>query len=50
MTFQLALAYAALWLTLLRALLVRARLIPRSCGRCGRPYERQELGQRICSC
>jgi len=50
MTFHLVLAYAAFWLTLLQALLVRARLVGHSCGRCGRPYERRELGQPVCSC
>jgi hypothetical protein len=50
MTFQLALAYAAVWLVLFQALLVRAHVVPRACSRCGRLYERQELGQAICSC
>jgi hypothetical protein len=50
MTTQLLLAYAVLWATLLRALLVRARLIPPTCPRCGFALERSELGQQICSC
>ena len=50
MTTQLLLAYAVLWATLLRALLVRARLIPPTCRRCGFAFERSELGQQICSC
>ena len=50
MTIHLALAYAAVWLVLFQALLVRAQLVPRSCTRCGQLYERQELGQAICSC
>ncbi len=50
MTTQLVLAYTVLWVTLIRTLLVRARLLPASCARCGRHYERSELGQVICSC
>jgi hypothetical protein len=50
MTVQLALAYTAFWLTLMQPLLVRARVIPASCTRCGRHLERQELGEPICSC
>jgi hypothetical protein len=50
MTTQLLLAYAVLWATLLRALLVRARVIPPTCSRCGRALERSELGEQICSC
>ena len=50
MTVHLVLAYALLWATLVRALLVRAQLLPALCARCGRPLERQELGQQICAC
>ena len=50
MTVQLLLAYGVLWATLLKALFVRARLIPPTCTRCGYAYERSELGQQICSC
>jgi predicted Zn-ribbon and HTH transcriptional regulator len=50
MTTPLLLAYAVLWATLLRALLVRARVIPPTCPRCGYAFERSELGQQICSC
>ena len=50
MTAQLLLAYAVLWVTLIRALLVRAQLIPPTCARCGYAFERSELGQQICSC
>jgi len=50
MTTQLLLAYAVLWATLLKPLLVRAQVIPPSCARCGLARERGELGQRICSC
>jgi len=50
MTAQLSLAYAVFWLTLMQPLLVRARMIPASCTRCGRHLERQELGKPICGC
>jgi hypothetical protein len=50
MTAQLVVAYAVLWATLFKALLSRARVIPAECARCGRLYERRELGQQICSC
>jgi hypothetical protein len=39
-----------LWATLMRALLVRARLLPATCARCGRQLERRALGEPICSC
>jgi hypothetical protein len=46
----LLLPYLVLCATLLRALLVKAHLVPRSCGRCALPLERQELGGRVCRC
>ena len=46
----LLIAYALLWATLMRALLVRARVLPPTCARCGLPYERATLGARVCSC
>ena len=42
--------YAMLWLVLMRALLVRARLVAPTCARCGRTRERRHLGERICAC
>jgi hypothetical protein len=42
--------YAVLWAALFRALLVQARLAPRTCGRCGRTFERRELGEPVCAC
>jgi len=50
MTAQLVVAYAVLWVTLLKALLARARVIPAECTRCGRLFERHQLGQPVCSC
>jgi hypothetical protein len=42
--------YVLLWMTLMRALLVRARVLPPTCARCGRRYERGRLGERVCTC
>jgi hypothetical protein len=42
--------YVALWLAMMRALLVRAQVLPPTCGRCGRRLERQNLGEAVCSC
>jgi hypothetical protein len=50
MTMQLLIAYAALWATLLNALLVRARIAPVRCASCGQPFERRELGGIVCTC
>jgi hypothetical protein len=50
MTTQLLLPYMVLWATLMRALLVRARIAPPLCGRCGLKLERSELGESICRC
>jgi hypothetical protein len=42
--------YAMLWLVLMRALLVRARVLAPTCSRCGLKLERDRLGDRICGC
>jgi hypothetical protein len=42
--------WAMVWVVLLRALLVEAGLLPRTCRRCGRAVERGQLGEAICSC
>jgi len=44
------LPYLALWASLMRALLVRAEVLPPTCGRCGLRYERRRLGEVVCSC
>jgi len=49
MSGQLLLPYMALWASLLRALLVQARIAPPLCGRCGRKLERSQLGETICN-
>jgi hypothetical protein len=50
MTGPFLLGYALLWATLMRALLVKARVLPPTCPRCGLPFERRALGERICCC
>jgi hypothetical protein len=42
--------YALLWATLMRALLVKAQLLPATCGRCGLRFERKALGEPVCAC
>jgi hypothetical protein len=46
----LAVPYLVLWFAMMRALLVRAEILPPTCNRCGRPFERRELGESVCSC
>jgi hypothetical protein len=50
MNAQMVVGYAVLWVVLFKALFMRARVIPPECPRCGRNYERRELGAMICSC
>ena len=50
MTKELLIGYAILWVVLLKTLLTRARVIPADCARCGLLFERQTLGQTICTC
>jgi len=42
--------WAMLWVVLIRALLVQAQILPRTCRRCGRPLESADLHQELCSC
>jgi hypothetical protein len=49
MSGQLFLPYMVLWASLMRALLVRARIAPQLCARCGLKLERSELGETICT-
>jgi hypothetical protein len=44
------LGYALLWATLMRALLVKAQLLPATCARCGLRFERRALGEAVCAC
>jgi uncharacterized Zn finger protein (UPF0148 family) len=45
-----AIPYLVLWVAMMRALLVRAQILPATCNRCGHPYERRALGETVCSC
>ena len=49
MNGQLFLLYLFLWATLMRALLVKARVLPATCTRCGLAFERRALGEAVCS-
>jgi hypothetical protein len=46
----LVIAGALFWATLMRALFVKARLLPATCARCGLRFERRALGERVCRC
>ena len=46
----MTLTLLALYATLMRALLVQAQRVSPSCGSCGMPLERRELGEQICTC
>jgi len=50
MSGHLLIWYVFLWATLMRALLVKARILPLTCTRCGLVLERRVLGETICSC
>ena len=39
-----------LGVTLMRSLLVAAKVLPSVCGSCGRRFERRELGEPVCRC
>jgi hypothetical protein len=47
---EFTLPYFVLWAALLRALLVKGNIAPRSCERCGRLFERRSLGEPVCRC
>jgi hypothetical protein len=50
MNAQLLIAYAVLWIVLIKTLAMRAGIVRAECPRCGRVYERRELGGDICRC
>ena len=50
MSGSFLIAYVLLWATLMRALLVKVRVLPPTCARCGLPFERKALGDRVCRC
>ena len=50
MSGQLLVVHLFLWATLMRALLVKAQVLPPTCARCGLAYERRTLGETVCHC
>lgn len=46
----LILLQVALALTLMRSLLVAAKVLPPNCARCGVQLERRALGEPVCRC
>ena len=50
MNAQLLVGYAVLWVVLIKTLLMRSGIVRGECPRCGRLYERRELGGEICRC
>jgi len=50
MQAPLVFGFVLFWATLMRALFVKAQILPGTCGRCGLPHERRGLGQPVCRC
>jgi hypothetical protein len=50
MTGLLVLSFVLFWATLMRALFVKANLLPPTCARCGLRFERASLGEPVCRC
>jgi hypothetical protein len=50
MTGPLVLALVLFWATLMRALFVKADLLPPTCARCGLRFERRAMGEQVCRC
>jgi hypothetical protein len=50
MTVPMLAPYAMLWIVLMRALLVRARVLDPTCSRCGLKLERSRIGDPVCAC
>jgi hypothetical protein len=50
MSTEMLVGYAVLWVVLIKAVFARAQVIPAECPRCGRLFERRELGGAICTC
>ena len=44
------LPYLVFWAVSMQAILVWARIVPPSCVRCGRPFERRYSDQPVCTC
>jgi len=50
MQAPLVAGFVLFWASLMRALFVKAQILPGTCGRCGLPSERRGLGQPVCHC
>ena len=50
MDLNLLLVEVIFAVTLMRGLLVAAKIVPPLCARCGRQFERRELGEQVCRC
>jgi hypothetical protein len=50
MTWTILLLEALFAITLMRSLLVAAKVLPPSCARCGVQLERRALGEPVCRC
>jgi hypothetical protein len=50
MNAYVVLTLVLFWATLMRALFVKANLLPPTCGRCGLRFERVSLGEPVCRC
>ncbi len=50
LTFGFLAASLVLAASMVRALMVQARISPPFCPRCGDKLERRRLGERICTC
>jgi len=46
----IVLSLVLFWATLMRALFVKANLLPATCARCGLRFERASLGEQVCRC
>jgi hypothetical protein len=46
----LVLSLVLFWASLVRALFVKAELLPATCARCGLRFERRALGDPVCRC
>ena len=50
MQAPLVIAVVLFWASLMRALFVKADLLPATCASCGRRFERSSLGEPVCRC
>lgn len=50
MTLTLVAALLMLWFSIVRGVLVQAKVLQPTCTRCGLRFERKTLGERVCTC